>query len=558
MMAEMLLENMSHSGERLRIGLLVGDRKLSGPAAQLISQLQRCRFVDVVAAIVVEPCVQARSVAPPFVYNCYYGVDALIHRKLARALAPRDCAALMTPIETFAADRDPLGATRLSDDQITILTARRLHVIISLDLGPEPKELIAAAKFGIWRCWLGRPAVGGVGICQCWRLFNRNGPFSTRLEALSANQPAPLSLAVGTMSLVSDVSVIRNMTVAAQMGLDLIFSSLSKLQAKGWDYLIDQRSTLGQADADSADINGRTPSNLQMMKVLGNQVARYARRKLNERNTREHWKVGIRSGCQLQGLEAACAPQGYSWIEAPADHYYADPFLITRREQSHLFVEAYDCAIRKGYIAHMPIDRNGRVGPAQTVLNLPYHLSYPFVFAHDDEVFMIPESGYNNTVELYRAERFPDRWERVKVLFNGPAADTTVLFHGGLVWFFVTLFDVHAPLATTLLLFYSPTLLGDWTLHPASPISTDIRVARGAGALFMHHGSWFRPAQNGGDTYGGGIRYQRITQIDTDYYAEEHVGDLTRDRFPGAEGTHTYNRDGLIETIDVKVRIKKR
>ena len=43
------------------------------------------------------------------------------------------------------------------------------------------------------------------------------------------------------------------------------------------------------------------------------------------------------------------------------------------------------------------------VGPPATALETPYHLSYPFVFRHEDDIFMIPESSANRTVELYRA-----------------------------------------------------------------------------------------------------------------------------------------------------------
>ena len=32
---------------------------------------------------------------------------------------------------------------------------------------------------------------------------------------------------------------------------------------------------------------------------------------------------------------------------------------------------------------------------------------------------MMPESGQNRTLELYRAERFPDRWTLDRVLISG-------------------------------------------------------------------------------------------------------------------------------------------
>jgi hypothetical protein len=556
MFTETHLENMSPPGDRLRVGLLLNRTHLPGPASQLLERMRDCGFIDVVAVVRSKPAVAPATANTPFLYDIFRMLDAFVHPEPARALAPHDCTASLASCEMLDVDYDPSGARlRPSDSQRASILAQRLDLILVLDPALNPLDLIGATKHGIWRCWLGEPAEGGLGMCRNWRLINRNGSFSTKLDALTATDSAPLTLAVGTMSLASEVSVLRNLAVAAAMGLDLIMSALQRLQSKGWDYLLAQSSHSSQPETDAADTSAVSPTNCEMLGSFSRQFVRFARRKLRERRTREHWRVGIRFEGALRGLAAACSPQSYGWIDAPPGHYYADPFLITQAGRQHLFVEGYDVAVAKGYIAHLPIDSRGRVGAATTVLDLPYHLSYPCVFAHAENVYMVPDSGFNNKVEIYRANDFPLRWERIKVLFHGPAADTTVFFHDGLFWFFVTLFDVHSPSATRLMLFYSPTLLGDLIMHPASPISTDIHVARSAGAIFADQGTWIRPAQNGSETYGGGIRYQRIIRLDTLHYAEEFAGELTWDKFPGADGTHTYNRSGSVEVIDVKLRI---
>jgi len=247
-----------------------------------------------------------------------------------------------------------------------------------------------------------------------------------------------------------------------------------------------------------------------------------------------------------------------SWLEAPSGHYYADPFVISHQGRRCLFVEDFDIAADKGSIICLELDENGIPGPAKISLERPYHLSYPQVFVRDGEAFMIPESGYNNTVELYHAVCFPSQWELIRVLFRGPAFDTTVLHHDGLYWFFVTLIDNRNPHRIELMLFHSDSLCGDWTLHPASPISRDIRVARCAGALFLDGGTWIRPAQDGSETYGGAVRFQRIVHIDQREYREEAAGAVTARMIPGATGVHTYNRNGELEVIDCKSRVDLR
>ena len=64
----------------------------------------------------------------------------------------------------------------------------------------------------------------------------------------------------------------------------------------------------------------------------------------------------------------------------------------------------------------------GGLGPVRTCLERDYHFSYPMVFEHDGDVFMVPESALNGTVELYRATRFPHEWTLEKVLQHLDAA----------------------------------------------------------------------------------------------------------------------------------------
>jgi hypothetical protein len=141
------------------------------------------------------------------------------------------------------------------------------------------------------------------------------------------------------------------------------------------------------------------------------------------------------------------------------------------------------------------------------------------------------------------------------VLYEGAAFDATLLRHEGRFWFFVTFLDSRYPGYTQLMLFHSETLTGEWKLHPQAPLTHDIRISRCAGAPFRDGNSWIRPAQDGSEIYGSGIRYQRIVTLDPDNYAEEPAGRLSREPFPGFTGVHTYNRAGEIEVIDGRRRI---
>ena len=113
-------------------------------------------------------------------------------------------------------------------------------------------------------------------------------------------------------------------------------------------------------------------------------------------------------------------------------HLYADPFLFEHEGRHHLFCEDMPPGASRAVISHTELHPDGAAsGPPVPVLERPYHLSYPFVFAHEGEVFLIPETSAQRRVELYRAVDFPHEWRREQVLLDGlVASDATLLDHG--------------------------------------------------------------------------------------------------------------------------------
>lgn len=112
-----------------------------------------------------------------------------------------------------------------------------------------------------------------------------------------------------------------------------------------------------------------------------------------------------------------------------------------------------------------------------------------------------------------------------------------------------TLADPH-PMATRLLLFFAEKLGGEWHLHPASPISTDVRNNRGAGRIFLHQGQWIRPSQTAVPTYGYSFSYNRIDELSTQRYSETLIKTVSPETLTGFCGIHTYSAVRCLELID--------
>jgi hypothetical protein len=78
-----------------------------------------------------------------------------------------------------------------------------------------------------------------------------------------------------------------------------------------------------------------------------------------------------------------------------------------------------------------------------------------------------------------------------------------------------------------------------------------------AGRMFFHGGSWYRPAQDGSQSYGYAVAIRRITRIDPDCYDEVSATriDPTWDR--RVVGVHTVNAIPGLTVIDARIRRSK-
>jgi hypothetical protein len=199
-------------------------------------------------------------------------------------------------------------------------------------------------------------------------------------------------------------------------------------------------------------------------------------------------------------------------------------------------------------------------GPPRPVLEAPHHLSYPYVFAHDGDVFLIPETLAVRRVELHRAVRFPDRWERVAILLDDvDAVDATVFAHEGRWWMFVAIAAPGASTLDELHLLHAPDPRGPWTPHPANPVVSDATCARPAGAVLRDDGGRLvRPGQDGARRYGEAISLRAIDVLTPQAYAEHEVARLGPGDVRDALATHTITRDSAFEAIDVRRRRPRR
>ena len=239
--------------------------------------------------------------------------------------------------------------------------------------------------------------------------------------------------------------------------------------------------------------------------------------------------------------------------------FFADPFVFLKNGERHIFVEELPEATGRGHISHFTISADGIASTPRPVLEAPYHLSYPLVFEHGREIWMLPESSAAGGLDLYRAERFPDRWTKVARLIDGRIHDATIFSHGGRLWIAAGNETLQSASWDGLSLYSADALLGPWEAHPDNPVLIDARAARPAGALWIADGALYRPAQDCSEAYGGGLKLRRVTELTRDHFREETVGSMSfvpKTHKPGGRilGPHTLSRAGSLEVVDFYAR----
>jgi hypothetical protein len=228
--------------------------------------------------------------------------------------------------------------------------------------------------------------------------------------------------------------------------------------------------------------------------------------------------------------------------------YYADPFPYCHNGQRFIFVEEFEFSTQRGCISVAELAADGTLATPRPIIEEPYHLSYPFVFTFDGQIWMIPESGAAGRIDLYRAEHFPYRWRREGALLSGLAGyDATLLRRNNRFWMFVTAGGWRASTWDNLCIFHADHLTGPWRPHATNPVLLDAALCRSAGNFIDRDGQTLRFAQDCTQIYGGAMSVCRLETLSPDAFVQTVVGRIDA----GLPGCHTYNRHFDLEVIDV-------
>jgi len=423
---------------------------------------------------------------------------------------------------------------------------RNAHIDVLLDFtGTATREVHDCVHYGLWSLGtvesiapsLFRDMCAGRRELEVDLSFTRNERFESLRQLLF-----PTDL----------VSLFRNYNKYCWGQAQAITRTLLSLQRYGWEYVSKQ---------EKARETGTCvlPSNQTTVLFLLRAAARILGTVLMRACFREDWFIAYRQHCPA--LVAETAATEFVVVKAPRDRFYADPFVVERDGKAFIFFEDYSFKNRKAVISMIEIDATGNPSVPEPVLEANYHVSYPCVFEWDGEMYMLPESKDNHTIELYRATDFPRGWRREHVLMTGVSTvDSTVVRYDEKFWLFTSgltqserLFDGDNELS----LFFSEKPFGPWKAHPKNPIVSDIRRCRPAGRLFFEAGQLIRPSQDCSGRYGRRVCFNRVNLLSDTDYDETPMATVTTHWFPRNRGTHTFNQSGRYQVVDGRTLVSR-
>lgn len=261
----------------------------------------------------------------------------------------------------------------------------------------------------------------------------------------------------------------------------------------------------------------RNPTNYQLIKYILMRIQNKLN-DLNFNNKNNRYQVGFQKSTwgNLEYRKSI-------FIENEEGTFNADPFVIEKDNKSFCFVECFNYSEKKAKINVYELSEKGYVFLG-TALEESFHLSFPYIFEFNNEIYMVPESSKNRDIRLYKCQNFPLDWRLQEVLIDNIDAADSMIFQKDNKWWLMTNED---PLRLNnhnyqMNLYYSENLLdGEWISHKNNPIIMDSNKARNAGLVF-DGSDVFRVSQAFGfyKKYGENFSLNKIEMLDTNNYLE--------------------------------------
>lgn len=421
---------------------------------------------------------------------------------------------------------------RYSEQDLQKIAQENLDVLIRGGSGILRGEILTLCKFGVISFHHANNDVNRGGPAAFWEVFNHEPATGFVIQRLLEELDGGDVLLKGSIA-TSPVFLLNfvKLNLKANIFLHKLLEDLGKNRKLPKPYI---KKPYAHPLYKTPDLFQQVSYLARIIKLFASQYLAKMRGKVNR------WGVAYQF---VESWQSAVLWRS-KIIKNPPCRFLADPFVFYKNGRHVCFVEDYNYLTSRGKITAFQIDANGYL-ELGTALEEPFHLSYPFLFEADGELFMCPETHEIKDIRIYKCIDFPLKWSLHKILMPGVHAVDTNIFKAKNKWWMLTSLDssdLMDSYGSELHLFYADTYdATNWQSHPLNPIIFDSLRARNGGLIIEDNDIYrvFQTQGFGSSSESMGI--MRIVDLTINNYAEELVATIPAKFFNDIDGTHTYS-----------------
>lgn len=231
------------------------------------------------------------------------------------------------------------------------------------------------------------------------------------------------------------------------------------------------------------------------------------------------------------------------WMVHPyKDRFFADPFIVDMTtDVIKVLVEELFYHDGRGRITLLMVDRKTfRLVYRKVLLDLPTHLSFPFIYRTETEIYVIPENSQSGGLHAYHWDGNAETLTWISTLVEQPLIDSVIVRDNNGKYLLFGSLPGKQEHANLFVWQSGEPLRGYERVSSVPVIDNRPDCARRGGGFFTVDGTLYAAVQSCAYSYGEALRICKVNRLSANYLEEEEVGVLRPDkRYPS--GLHTFN-----------------
>lgn len=425
-----------------------------------------------------------------------------------------------------------------------LLKKYKLDVVLRHEFNIIRGPILESSKYGIWSFHHADNSINRGGPAGFWEILLKQKSIGVTLQQLTSELDGGLVIDKAFFN--RHWSFVLSNRRIYEASVSLLFKNIKKLLKDNYS---PKKSIVYYNPLY------KSPNTKNTIKYLFSFYSKLVTKFIHYLNynflgTKYHcWTLFIGKGDFLNSTLFKLKP-----VKLPKNQFWADPFILNYKNKNYIFFENYDYKLKKGKISCGLIE-NQQLINITDVMEKDYHLSFPYVFEENEDLFLMPETSENNRLELYKCLEFPNKWELYSTAFEGEKIVDTFFYndHNNQRWLFTNkLADLNSVFDSELFIYRVNDLdLKKMEPHQNNPVIINSEIARNAGQVFSFNNKVYRPSQANIDgVYGRALNINQIEKLSINEYKETKIITVFPNFHKGLISTHHLSQANKLFVID--------